>query len=253
MSGERPDPYGPPEPYGLSLPQPTFSPYGLAPTPRPPTDGVSIAALVTGIALLWTGFLSVIGVLLGLVPLGLGIAGVSRTSHQRRSGRPMAIVGIVLGGLTILLGIVMTVVYASTDLADPATTAQPEAPSGLVDPGAAVGVVGQCFLLDMVSAVDFSDAVPVDCAVSHDAEVYHVEVLTHDTFPGEDAVIAEAEEICMARFEVFVGRDYATSSLDFGFGYPTANSWKYGNHDIFCYVFTVDGSQRIGSARASGL
>ena len=290
MSGERPDPYGPPDPQGQPAPPPpappsdswqtapttpydqpappaTPSPYQATPYDQPspppgypygpvypvhpPTDGVSIAALVTGIVLLWTGLLSVVGVLLGLVPLGLGIGGIARTSGRRRSGRPMAITGLVLGGVTILFGIVMTVVYANVDLSDPASDRDPA--TAWVDPGHGVGVVGQCFLLDLLTAVDFTDVVPVDCAEPHDAEVYHVEVLTDDTFPGEEAVIAQAEEICGTQFEVFVGRDYETSTLDFGFGYPLAGSWKYGNRDVFCYVITVDGSQRTGSARGTGL
>jgi len=78
-------PYGP-TPYGAG-------PYGATPygqqAPQP-TDGVSIAALVTGI------------LTLGPLPLILGIVGLRRTRRDGTRGRGMAIAGVVLGVLSTL-------------------------------------------------------------------------------------------------------------------------------------------------------
>jgi hypothetical protein len=75
--------------------------YGATPYPGPTpggtsgTDGVSIAALVTGV------------LLLGIVPIVLGIIGLGRTRRNGTGGRGMAIAGIVLGALEILASIVV--------------------------------------------------------------------------------------------------------------------------------------------------
>lgn len=75
--------------------------YGQPAYGQPPrvtsTDGMSIAALITGI----------LG--LGAVPLGLGIAGLKRTKRDGTSGRGMAIAGIVLGTLSLVAGLALTV------------------------------------------------------------------------------------------------------------------------------------------------
>ena len=78
-----PAPLGRPEPYG----------HPATPDPKRGTDGLSIAALVTG----------VLG--LGVVPLILGILGLGRTKANGTSGRGLSIAGIVLGGLGIVAGI----------------------------------------------------------------------------------------------------------------------------------------------------
>lgn len=61
------------------------------------TDGMSIAALVTGI----------LG--LGVVPIVLGILGLKRTKANRTSGRGLAIAGIVLGALSFIAWIVIAI------------------------------------------------------------------------------------------------------------------------------------------------
>lgn len=75
FSGGAPAPqYGAPSPY-----------YGAPAPASTSTDGVSIAALITGI----------LG--LTLIPVVLGIVGLRRTSGGIRKGRGMAIAGLILG------------------------------------------------------------------------------------------------------------------------------------------------------------
>lgn len=85
-------------PYGAA-------PYGQYPGPAagPRTDGVSIAALVTGI--LGTGVIAIV----------LGVIGLRRTKRDGSQGKGFAIAGIVLGGLGILatIAIGLTVFFAA--------------------------------------------------------------------------------------------------------------------------------------------
>lgn len=85
-------------PYGAA-------PYGQYPGPVPPgqrTDGVSIAALVTGI------------LLMGVVPIVLGFIGLGRVKKNGTQGKGLAIAGIVLGGLAILgtVAVGLTIFFA---------------------------------------------------------------------------------------------------------------------------------------------
>jgi len=96
-------------PFVVTAPAGTYlAPYGLSGAPQypagpPPTSGWAIASLVTGIV----GFcpLWVIGSLAAVIT---GTVGLVQTSDRRRSGRGLAIAGLVLGiiglvGLLLLL------------------------------------------------------------------------------------------------------------------------------------------------------
>ncbi|MFT4202161.1 DUF4190 domain-containing protein, partial [Gordonia sp. (in: high G+C Gram-positive bacteria)] len=101
----------PPTGYQAPVPQPG---YGTAPTPDPyaaaygyqaypvaaaSTSGLAIAALVTGLAgLVLCGFTGPIALILGIVALKQANDAVAPNS----SDKPMAITGIVLGGLMTL-------------------------------------------------------------------------------------------------------------------------------------------------------
>ncbi len=113
--------YGSPPGYGTQPPYVTQPPYGAPPTYGAPgygapgygaptyggypypagqsTDGVSVAALVTGL------------LQLNVVALVLGIVGLNRVRRTGNQGRGMAIAGIVLGGLQTLAVIVVVVLF----------------------------------------------------------------------------------------------------------------------------------------------
>ncbi|WP_147796629.1 DUF4190 domain-containing protein [Cellulomonas sp. Y8] len=80
---------------GGGYPQAPYSPNQYQQAPR--TDGVSIAALVTGI--LGTGVVAIV----------LGILGLRRTKRDGTQGRGLAIAGLVLGGLGVLSWVVIGV------------------------------------------------------------------------------------------------------------------------------------------------
>ena len=88
------EPVGYAQPAGYAEPVGYAQPGQYSPPPPTATDGLSIAALVTGI----------LG--LGVVPIVLGIFGLKRTKANGTSGRGFAIAGIVLGGIGIVVWVV---------------------------------------------------------------------------------------------------------------------------------------------------
>jgi hypothetical protein len=85
-----PPPQPPQQPYG----QPSFGQQpGVPPGPRG-TSGAAIGSLICGI-------LGCIPFITGLLAVILGIVGIKATRNQARGGRAMAIIGLVLGVLSI--------------------------------------------------------------------------------------------------------------------------------------------------------
>lgn len=149
------NPYGN-DPYGNQGGQnPYGSPYqGGGFQPQPKTDGVSIAALVTG--LLCCGPLSLI----------LGIVGMGRTKGGQRKGRGMAIAGIVLGVLGLIVNalLVIGIVAGVGFFASVVTPEDAE--------------VGQCINID-----EDGDSVllrEAECNEEHDGEIVGVAEVTEE-------------------------------------------------------------------------
>jgi hypothetical protein len=111
--------------------------------------------------------------------------------------------------------------------------------------------VGQCFQ-DQSAATEVSDVEVVDCDDAHDNEVYGLFDLPDGDYPGAEAVQEAAVLGCYDRFEGFVGRDYESSRLDFGWLYPTSDSWDNGDREVICMLSELSGEQLIGSMKDSG-
>jgi hypothetical protein len=170
-------PPNPPEgndnPYG-GPPPPGQNPYGATPYPggeygaQPielKTDGVSIAAFVTG--------------LLCCAPIGviLGIVGISRTKDRKRKGRWAAVTGIVLGvlGIVAWIGLVAGGVWIFNN------TIRPDNAE-----------VGQCVDIE----TDGGDVTMLkkDCTESHDGEIVGVEKVNSD---NREAIQAGMADYCL--------------------------------------------------------
>ena len=99
--------------------------------------------------------------------------------------------------------------------------------------------VGDCLLVAQVG--ERADDVPViDCAEPHEAEVYAVvEPASYAELTGydADAVVAAAEEQCVALFEDYVGEPYRTSPLDVFYTYPLEDRWEVGVREVVCAVW----------------
>lgn len=92
----------PPQPgYGGGYPPPG----GFAPPAAQQTNGIAIAALVTGILSLacFPAF--------ALAAIPLGLVGLSRANAQNGNGKGLAIGGIITGVLGLILGVVLVFVF----------------------------------------------------------------------------------------------------------------------------------------------
>jgi hypothetical protein len=96
--------------------------------------------------------------------------------------------------------------------------------------------VGDCFD-DPTSTGEVSEVPTIDCAEPHDNEVYAAYDYDGDSFPGDDAMVAAADEGCQDRFESFVGIGYFESALYYTHLVPTQESWDSGDREIICVLY----------------
>lgn len=121
--------------------------------------------------------------------------------------------------------------------------------------------VGDCFNddrpLSSGGAVGPSEvkSVPgVPCSGPHDNEVFALVNVSRSTFPGVEELQRIASELCVERFEAFVGRDYPSSALDVVWLVPTELSWREGSdREVVCAVHHVDSRKLVGSMKGSGM
>ncbi|MFC8598478.1 septum formation family protein [Isoptericola sp. NPDC057191] len=230
---------GAPAPYDASSPYGGQPPYGYAP-PRK-TDGVSIAALVTGI----------LG--MALIPLGLGIAGVVRTKDPARSGRGLAIAGIVLGALSTIGWIVVVALVGFLASNDDFQDAVQQSYQESYQEGAGLDYeVGECFDYPGDSAT-VGDITPADCTAPHAAEVFSVSQLPGGDFPGDSGVEQAFSDTCAPAFESYVGSDPAETTLAAYYIGPDEVSWTLGDRQLLCFAQAGDGSKLDASVAGSGL
>lgn len=112
--------------------------------------------------------------------------------------------------------------------------------------------LGDCFD-DPENFEEISDVPMVECSVPHHNEVYFTYDLPDGSFPGLQAIEEAADSDCYERFEGFVGRDYASSELDYGYLYPTSDTWSEGDREIVCLVYHVSNDKVTGSQRNAGI
>jgi Septum formation len=116
--------------------------------------------------------------------------------------------------------------------------------------------VGDCFDdgdLFLGELEEIGEVPLVECSVPHDNEVYAVVTVDGDAFPGENAIQATADEVCLDAFDPFVGLGYQSSALDFGWLVPTADSWEMGDRVVACFVYRLDLAKVSGTLEGSGI
>lgn len=114
--------------------------------------------------------------------------------------------------------------------------------------------VGDCLTLDM-NAAEFTELPTTDCANSHTSEVYAKGASTQSSYDYL-AVDQEAQDLCLAEFEPYIGQPYETSSLYVTYITPTTQTWAKGDRELLCLVYEVDDSlnpvNTTGSLKGSG-
>jgi Septum formation len=116
--------------------------------------------------------------------------------------------------------------------------------------------VGDCFDDGELAVGELEEVeeVPViECSEPHDNEVYAVVTVDEEVFPGEQAIQAQADEVCHDAFDPFVGLDYESSALDFGWLVPTAESWEMGDRVVACFVYRMDLEKVSGTLEGSSI
>ncbi len=93
-----------------------------------------------------------------------------------------------------------------------------------------------------------------DCAKAHDGEVFAVLLVEGPegaVFAGESEIGKLAAGRCLARFEAFIGMEYATSTLRIATLRPTGTTWATGDRTVVCSLYDEDLRPLVGTARAS--
>lgn len=168
------------------------------------------------------------------------------------------------------VAVVATVVLAACggddgdDAAETTTTTTPVTTAPPVEgPGPDAVAVGWAELSagDCFEPVDDPDATDlavwrVDCTEPHRYEVYDVVALDVEVpigggYPGAEAIRDRAEELCVERFEAFIGVRWTVSELDLQAWWPSENSWARGDDTVICAVMELSGEPMTGTQRGA--
>jgi len=202
-------------------------------------SGMAIAALVLS--------------LLALSPISLvlGILALRRIRRSGERGRGLAIAATVLSVLGVLFwaAVAAVVVLAAQHL-----QVTRDASGAVTGPGVSSASqlrVGDCLSTWDTGVVSVITLVP--CADAHRAQVFTEGSLPAGAYPGEQAVIAAADQLCTDKAS---GRNWTDLPGDarVSYLYPRSDGWASGDRHVTCLVVTsapVTGSATAVDAAAS--
>jgi hypothetical protein len=113
--------------------------------------------------------------------------------------------------------------------------------------------VGDCFDDTDAFNTEINSVPGVPCSEPHDNEAFAVFGISLASYPQDEAMADLALDECKQRFDVFVGKDYASSSLDIMTMYPSEESWKQNDREVICAVYNMDASKLHGSSKGRAL
>ena len=191
--------------------------------PPPPggTNGFAIASLIFGI---------LGGILFAVI---FGIVALTQIRRRNQTGKGMAVAGLVLSGVWVLIcgGVAVVAAMSTPDRSSEGTLTE----EGSVSSRALK--LGDCLKKVPSEGVVLNVNV-MPCTQPHAAEVYAVLTLTGSTYPGEAAIIKEAEDGCIAKVEEALTQDARDDeSAEIFYIYPeSATAWQRGDHEVSCIV-----------------
>ena len=145
---------------------------------------------------------------------------------------------------------------ANSSAFDPFAAASAAAKAGPVSPPAALAV-GDCFNSEQFTpglSIDPHGLHVVSCDDLHQHQVYAVGGSADPSeapFPGNEALRASADEVCLAAFEPALAIAYLQSTLDFATIVPDAESWKAGERSLICAVHDIEFNELMGTRLGS--
>jgi hypothetical protein len=190
------------------------------------TNGLAIAALVTGIV--------------ALVPVAvvLGIVALVQIKRRGDRGRGLAIGGLAAAGAWVLVAVV-AITFVATNLVGRDAL-------GRIDEAGYVNEIdlypGDC-LEDATPTEDAVVLSAVPCDEQHRSEVVGRFTLKGGGHPGAGSVRRRARAGCRHRLEDYAPR--APGALVAGMTYfsPDRVDWAIGDHDVTCFA-NFDGKRR---------
>ena len=115
--------------------------------------------------------------------------------------------------------------------------------------------VGDCFNFE--EAEELADVDFIPCDEPHQREVFAVvsiDVAAGLPYPGSSQVEDVSRNMCLEKFEDFVGADYYDSRLDFEVLFPTRDSWNdIDDREVTCSLYDLEDLYMEGSMEASGI
>lgn len=117
--------------------------------------------------------------------------------------------------------------------------------------------VGDCFDIERSATGAVTGIASAGCDHDHDAEIYaeyNHSAASGAAFPGDFAVVSEAQSECAIHFEAFVGADLIDSALTVFVIRPSEETWtERDSRSGLCAVVRIDHAPLRGTARDSGL
>lgn len=108
------------------------------------------------------------------------------------------------------------------------------------------------------TCLDFGDSIEAEvtelpvvlCGEPHSHEIYAVETAAAASYPGFEALEAEAQTRCLGAFEDYVGISAFDSELFFSWLVPTLNSWdRDDDRQIVCVIGEGNSAPLVGTVR----
>lgn len=206
-----------------AVPPPPQQSMAMPAIQRPPLDAVSVTSVITG------------AVGLGPVALGLGIAGLRRTSTRWLRSTKIAGAGIALGVIGTLAWLGLGLAAALGAFGGPSLEAQPGDVSAPRAVHASALATGNCVQTLPPQQV-VGEVTQVPCATEHLAQVLAVVDLTGEGYPGQAEALALGEQAC----EAVTGAVTDQSLLAWPI-VPTEAAWADGVRTAVCMVRSLAG------------
>jgi hypothetical protein len=118
----------------------------------------------------------------------------------------------------------------------------------VIDLGASA--VGTCLDFGDEVGADVERLPEVPCEDPHTHEIFAVVDSSNETYPGFEALEAEAQAACFEPFEDYVGISAFDSELFYSWLVPTLTSWEQDDdREIVCVAGENNGAPLVGSVR----